>query len=35
MNRRIVIHSGLGMKGDPILKITKAKRTGRVAQVLE
>jgi hypothetical protein len=32
--RRIAVQAGLGIKQDPISKITKAKRAGRVAQVI-
>jgi hypothetical protein len=35
VNRRTVAQAGLGLKQDPIFKITKAKRTGGIAQVAE
>jgi hypothetical protein len=34
-NRRIVVQSGLGKKQGPISKITRAKRAGRVPQVID
>jgi hypothetical protein len=35
INSRIAVHSSLGIKGDPISKITNAKRAGGVAQRVE
>jgi hypothetical protein len=34
-NRRTVVQAGLGIKWDPISKITNTKRAGGVAQVVE
>jgi hypothetical protein len=35
INRRIIVQAGLGKKQDSISKITRAKRAGCVAQVVE
>jgi hypothetical protein len=34
INRRIAVLGGLGIKGDPISKITNIKRAGGVTQVV-
>jgi hypothetical protein len=34
-NKRIMVQAGLGVKRDPISKITKDKRAGGVAQVVK
>jgi hypothetical protein len=35
INRRIIVQAGLGIKPDPISKITNAEGTGAVTQVVE
>jgi hypothetical protein len=34
-NKRVIVQASLGIKGDPISKITNTRRAGFVAQVVE